>query len=43
MENNEVQPIGVTQKTMATIADVVTSTINRAICAAGFSPIPSKR
>ncbi|MBR1479325.1 MAG: AAA family ATPase [Alphaproteobacteria bacterium] len=41
MENNEVQPIGVTQKTMATIADVVTSTINRAICAAGFSPIPS--
>lgn len=41
MANNEVQPIGVTQKTMATIADVVTSTINRAICAAGFSPIPS--
>ena len=37
----DVQPKGVTQKTMAMLANVATSTINRAISAAGFSAMPS--
>lgn len=41
LENEELHQDGVTQKTMATLADVATSTINRAISSAGFSAIPS--
>lgn len=37
----EIQQDGVTQKTMALLADVATSTINRAISSAEFSAIPT--
>lgn len=41
IENAEIQQDGVTQRTMALVADVAASTINRAISSAGFSAIPS--